>query len=115
MLLTLGGVVCVVSMASLYFNGRQWSEEVQGGNLRIRLRLGVNGGRETPNVCPTLQVLDISTFGDVADVNPILKFLLHTLQHLMVDSSDCLHGPLSQLWEITWHRGQVHTILDVTP
>jgi hypothetical protein len=30
------------------------------------------------------------------------------LKHLAVDSSDCLHDPLSQLWYITWHRGQIH-------
>jgi hypothetical protein len=43
-------------------------------------------------------VLDISTFGDAADVNPVIKFLPHTLQRLAVDSSDCLRDPLSQLW-----------------
>jgi hypothetical protein len=58
----------------------------------------VNRGRDTPNFSPTLQVLDMSTLGDVTDVNPVIKFLLHTLQHLAVDSSDCLHDPLSQLW-----------------
>ena len=31
----------------------------------------VNRGRDTPSFCPTLQVLDMSTLGDVADVNPI--------------------------------------------
>ena len=29
-----------------------------------------NRGRDTPNFCPTLQVLDISNLGDVADINP---------------------------------------------
>jgi hypothetical protein len=56
----------------------------------------------------------MSSFGDTADANPVIKFLLHTLQHLAVDSSDCLHDPLSQLWLITWCRGHVRTILDVT-
>jgi hypothetical protein len=28
---------------------------------------------------PTLQVLDILTLGDTADVNPVIKFLPHTL------------------------------------
>ena len=37
----------------------------------------VNRGRETPSFCPTLQVLDMSTLGDAADVNPVLKFLQH--------------------------------------
>jgi hypothetical protein len=55
-----------------------------------------NKGRDTPSFCPTLQVLDMSTLGDAADVNPVIKFLPHTLQHLVVDSSDCLHDPLSQ-------------------
>jgi hypothetical protein len=31
----------------------------------------------------------MSTIGDAADVNPVIKFLPHTLQHLAVDSSDC--------------------------
>jgi hypothetical protein len=58
----------------------------------------VNRGRETPSFCPTLQVLDMSTVGDAADIHPVIKFLPHTLQHLVVNSSDCLHDPLSQLW-----------------
>jgi hypothetical protein len=40
----------------------------------------------------------MSTLGDEADVNPVIKFLPHTLQHLAVDSSDYFHDPLSQLW-----------------
>jgi hypothetical protein len=52
--------------------------------------------RDTPIFCPTLQVLDMSTLHDAADVNPAIKFLPHMLQHLAVDSSDCLHYPLSQ-------------------
>ena len=39
----------------------------------------VNRGRDTPSFCPTLQVLDTSTLGDAADVNPVFKFLPHTL------------------------------------
>ena len=38
----------------------------------------VNRGRDTQNFCPTLQVLIMSTFGDAADVNPLIKFLPHT-------------------------------------
>ena len=38
----------------------------------------VNRGRDTPSFCPTLQVLDMSTLGDAADVNPLIKFLTHT-------------------------------------
>jgi hypothetical protein len=37
------------------------------------------------------------TLGDTPDVNPVIKFLPHTLQHLAVDSSDSLHDPSSQL------------------
>jgi hypothetical protein len=40
----------------------------------------------------------MSTLGDVADVNPVINFLPHMLQHLAVDSSDLLHDPSSQLW-----------------
>jgi len=39
----------------------------------------VNGGRDTPGFCPTLQVLDMSSLGDAADVNPVNNFLSHTL------------------------------------
>jgi hypothetical protein len=38
----------------------------------------VNRGRDTPIFSPTLQVLDMSTLGDAADVNPVIKFLPHT-------------------------------------
>ena len=39
----------------------------------------VNRKRDTPSFCPTLQVLDMSTLGDAADVNPVIKFLPHML------------------------------------
>jgi hypothetical protein len=55
-------------------------------------------GRDTPSFYPTLQVFDMSILGDAADVNPVTKFLPHTLQNLGVDSSDCLHDASSQLW-----------------
>jgi hypothetical protein len=42
----------------------------------------------------------MSTLGDAVDVNPVNKFLSYTLQHLAVDSSDCLHDPSSQLWYV---------------
>ena len=38
----------------------------------------VNRGRDTSSFCPTLQVLDMSTLGNAADVNPVIKFLPHT-------------------------------------
>ena len=38
----------------------------------------VNRGRDTPNFCPNLQVLQMSKLGDAADVNPVIKFLPHT-------------------------------------
>jgi hypothetical protein len=40
----------------------------------------------------------MSTLGGATDVNPVIKFLPTTLQHLAVDSSDYLHDPSSQLW-----------------
>jgi hypothetical protein len=42
----------------------------------------VNRGRDTPSFCPTLQVLDMSTLGDAADVNPVIKFLPRDLPQL---------------------------------
>ena len=38
----------------------------------------VNRGRDTPSFCPNLQVLDMSTLGEAADINPVIKFLPHT-------------------------------------
>ena len=38
----------------------------------------VNRGGDTPSFCPTLQVIDMQTLGDAADVNPVIKFLPHT-------------------------------------
>ena len=58
----------------------------------------INRYRISPRLCPTLQVLDMCTLGDAAEVNPVIKFLQHALQHLAVDNIDCLHDPLSQLW-----------------
>jgi hypothetical protein len=43
-------------------------------------------------------MLDMFTLGDAADVNPVIKFLSHTLQRLAVDSSECLYDPSSLLW-----------------
>jgi hypothetical protein len=42
----------------------------------------VNRGRDTPSFCPTLQLLDMFTLGDAADVNPVIKFLRHALQRV---------------------------------
>jgi hypothetical protein len=39
----------------------------------------------------------MSTLGDVAGVSPFIKLLPHMVQHVVVDSSDCLNDPLSQL------------------
>jgi hypothetical protein len=33
-------------------------------------------------LCPTFQVLDMSTLGDAADVNPVIKFLPRTVNHV---------------------------------
>jgi hypothetical protein len=38
----------------------------------------VNRGGDAPSFCPNLQVLDMSTLGDAADVNTVIKFLPHT-------------------------------------
>jgi hypothetical protein len=42
----------------------------------------VNRGRDTPIFCPTLQVLDMCTLGDAADVSPVIKFLRHAVQRV---------------------------------
>jgi hypothetical protein len=42
----------------------------------------INTGRDTSGFCPTLQVLDISTLSDTADVSPVIKLLPHTVKHV---------------------------------
>jgi hypothetical protein len=42
----------------------------------------VNRMRDTPSFCPTLQVLDMSTLADTVGVNPSIKFLPHTVNHV---------------------------------
>jgi len=51
-----------------------------------------NRGRDTPSFSPTLQVLVMSTLGDAADVNPVIKFLLHTLQATVPQRSEIPEG-----------------------
>ena len=50
----------------------------------------VNRGRDTPSFCPTLQVLDISTLGYAADVNPVIRFL--TIQTTVPQRSEIAEG-----------------------
>ena len=45
----------------------------------------------------TLQVFHMPTIGDSADIDPIIQLLLYTYQDLMVNTSDCMPNPLSQL------------------
>ena len=63
----------------------------------------VNRGRDTPSFCPTLQVLDMSTLGDAADVNPVIKFLPHTcnVQPITTNSCDKIKGWWDR-WLIEW-------------
>jgi hypothetical protein len=49
----------------------------------------VNRGRDTSSFCPTLQVLDMCTLGDVADVNPVIKFLRHAFHYFVFWFRSC--------------------------
>jgi hypothetical protein len=49
----------------------------------------VNRVRDTPSFCPTLQVLDMSILGDAADVNPVIKFLPHTVNRVAKGARMC--------------------------
>jgi len=79
---------------------RDFRTPLRNNQYRHGIKKHINRERErdTPSFCPNLQMLDMCTLGVAADVNPVFKFLRHALQHLAVDSSDCLHDPLSQLW-----------------
>ena len=60
----------------------------------------VNRGRDTPSFCPNLQMLDMSTLGDAADVNPIIKFLPHTLHVDMLPFGVTIPATVPQSSEI---------------
>jgi hypothetical protein len=85
--------------------------------LRYRSRDGhaegehANRGRDTPIFCPTLQVLDMSTLGDVADVNPVIKFLPHTVNHVAYRAHTCpLCHVIYHSWdEALWRRSLLST------
>ena len=57
----------------------------------------VNRGRDTPSFCGTLQVLDMSTLGDAADANPVIKFLPHTCNARVRQE----HGYMSDICRVT--------------
>ena len=65
-----GQVICAVKYRVIHKSGRDFRP------VRYSSRDGhakgehVNRGRDTPSFCPTLQVLDMSTLGDAAYVNP---------------------------------------------
>jgi hypothetical protein len=50
----------------------------------------INRGRDTPSFCPNLQMLDMSNLGDASDVNPVNKFLPHTVNHVALGACKCL-------------------------
>jgi hypothetical protein len=62
----------------------------------------VNGGRDTPMFCPTLQVLDMSTLGDAAEVNPVIKFLPRDLP--------CVARTWLQDWHLPRHQGWTYRV-----
>jgi hypothetical protein len=55
----------------------------------------VKRGRDIPSFRPTLQVLDMPTFGDAADVNHVIKFLPHTISHVTYGGT-CVSAPISR-------------------
>ena len=63
----------------------------------------------------TLPVFHMLTVDDSADIDPITQLLPYTCQHLMVNTSDCMLKPLSQLCQIERDRGDEHVILNITP
>jgi hypothetical protein len=62
----------------------------------------VNRGRDTPSNCPTLQVLNMSTLGDAADVNPVIKFLPHTVNHVAYGAVVYVPPMPSDLPQLRW-------------
>ena len=66
----------------------------------------VNKGRDTPGFCPTLQVLDMSTLGDAADVNPAkfqdMALLILCPRHVSLRLSPSVIKKNPQLGEILY-------------
>ena len=62
----------------------------------------VNRGRDTPSFCPNLQVLDMSTLGEAAVVNNVIKFLPHTCNAV------CVAGTWLQDWHLPRPQGWIY-------
>jgi hypothetical protein len=55
-------------------------------------------------LCPTLQVLDTSTLGDAADVNPVIKFLPRDLPQLRQRIVEAVAAIDSQMLQRVWQE-----------
>ena len=61
-----------------------------------------------------LQVLDMCTFGDAADINSEIKYLPDSLLNMSINSSDCMCNPFFHLCYIAGQREYINTIFNVT-
>ena len=81
----------------------------------------VNRGSDTPIFCPTLQVLDMFTLGEAADVNPLIKFLPHTCnacgRNLItgLTSAASPRVDISSTCKVGWKIGSVSPSVDMLP
>ena len=57
----------------------------------------VNRGRDTLSFCPTLQVLEMSTLGDAADVNPVICTVWQELDYTIDTCSVTKCGHIEHL------------------
>jgi hypothetical protein len=64
----------------------------------------VNRGRDNSSFCPTLQVLDVSTLGDAADVNPVIKFQPRDLPQLRRRIVEAVAAVDSQMLQRVWQE-----------
>ena len=64
----------------------------------------ISGLINLPSFVRTLQVLDVCSLGDAANINSKIKFLPHSLQHIRIDSGDCMFDPFFHFCLITWQR-----------
>lgn len=53
--------------------------------------------KEPLQICVLLYIITSDVAGDATDLNPVVQFLPHTWQYLMIDTSDCVHDSLSEL------------------
>ena len=71
--------------------------------------------RETLQVFPHIsQILNISTFGNTADICAIVRLVPHACQHITVDQSHSSGDTVAKIWRLA-DSGDIKTVSFTNP